>query len=134
MVSDLSGLALRQDLAITGSVNQRGQVQAIGGAHYKVEGFFRTCQEKGLTGGQGVVIPAANEINLVLRDDVVEAVADGSFHIWIIETIDEAIELFTGVAAGTPDDDGVYPPDTVYGRVMAQLQTFDRILAERARI
>ena len=134
VVSDLSGLALRQDLAITGSVNQRGQVQAIGGAHYKVEGFFRTCQEKGLTGGQGVVIPAANEINLVLRDDVVEAVADGSFHIWIIETIDEAIELFTGVAAGTPDDDGVYPPDTVYGRVMAQLQTFDRILAERARI
>ena len=132
IVSDLSGLPLRQDLAVTGSVNQRGQTQAVGGVHYKVEGFFRACVETGeLTGSQGVVLPAANEANLVLRDEVAEAVADDRFHLWSITSVDEAVELFTGVPAGVPDAGGAYEADTVYGRVKAQLEAFDRILADR---
>ena len=134
ILSDLSGLPLRQDLAVTGSVNQRGQTQAVGGVHYKVEGFFRTCIEAGgLTGSQGVVLPAANEANLVLRDEVAEAVAEDRFSLWSIESVDEAVELFTGTPAGVPDAEGAYGTDTVYGRVMAQLESFDRILAERVR-
>jgi predicted ATP-dependent protease len=134
IVSDLAGLPLRQDLAVTGSVNQRGQTQAVGGVHYKVEGFFRACVETGgLSGSQGVVLPAANEANLVLRDEVANAVAADRFHLWSIGTVDEAVELFTGVPAGVPDAGGAYGADTVYGRVMAQLETFDRILAERQR-
>ncbi|MGQ0664700.1 MAG: AAA family ATPase [Pseudomonadota bacterium] len=134
ILSDLSGLALRQNLAITGSVNQRGQAQAIGGIQQKVEGFYRTClRSGGLSGTQGVVMPRINRENLALRDDLVEAVAAGRFHIWTVGDVDEAVELFTGLAAGTPDADGNYPPATVYGRVMAQLATFDRILAERER-
>ncbi len=134
IVSDLSGLPLRQDLAVTGSVNQRGQTQAVGGVHYKVEGFFRARVEAGgLTGSQGVVLPAANEANLVLRDEVAEAVADDRFHLWSIGSVDEAVELFTGVPAGVPDAGGGYEADMVYGRVMAQLEAFDHILAERLR-
>lgn len=132
VLSDLAGLPLRQGLAITGSVNQRGQAQAIGGVQHKVEGFFRTCREAGgPNGDQGVVIPAANLVHLVLRDEVVEAVEAGSFHIWSVDTVEEALELFTGREAGTPDASGGYPPDSVYGRVMAQVEEFDRILAER---
>ena len=81
-----------------------------------------------------MVLPAANEVNLVLRDDVVDAVAAGRFHVWSIKTVDEALALFTGVAAGEADGDGEYPPETVYGRVMAQLHTFDEVLAERGRL
>ena len=132
ILSDLAGLPLRQDLAITGSMNQLGESQAIGGAHHKIEGFFRTCVEAGgLTGSQGVVIPRANEEHLVLRPEVAQAVAEGRFHIWSVETVDEAVALFTGLEAGAPDTAGNYPPDSVYGRAMAQIETFDRILKER---
>ena len=132
VLSDLADLPLRQSLAITGSVNQRGQAQAIGGVQHKVEGFFRTCREAGgPNADQGLVIPAANVIDLVLRDDVVEAVEAGKFHIWSVDTVEEALELFTGREAGTPDAEGAYHPDSVYGRVMAQVAEFDRILAER---
>jgi len=135
ILSDLSGLPLRQDLAITGSINQRGDAQAIGGAHHKIEGFFRTCRENGdLTGSQGVVVPLANEKNLILRDDVAEAVAAGRFHIYSVATIDEAAELFMETPVGEADCDGTYPPDTIYGRVMAQLEAFDRALYERERM
>ncbi len=135
VLSDLSGLPLRQDLAITGSINQRGDAQAIGGAHHKIEGFFRTCQENGaLTGNQGVVVPVSNEKNLVLRDDVAQAVAAGTFHIWSVATIDEAAELFMDMPAGVADADGGFPVDTIYGRVMAQLEAFDRALYEREQL
>ncbi|MGY8961059.1 MAG: S16 family serine protease, partial [Alphaproteobacteria bacterium] len=88
VLSDLSGAPLRQDLAITGSMNQHGESQAIGGAHHKIEGFFRTCVQKGgLTGQQGVVVPAANEKNLILRDDVADAGAAGAFPIWSVTKI-----------------------------------------------
>jgi predicted ATP-dependent protease len=134
VLSDLAGAPLRQDLAITGSVNQRGQAQAIGGVHHKVEGFFRACREAGdLTGTQGVAIPASNAPNLVLEAEVARAVADGRFHVYTVETVDDALELFTGVDCGAPDAAGVYPPETLYGRVQAQLEAFDRALAERDR-
>ncbi len=132
ILSDLSGLPLRQDLGITGSVNQHGRAQAIGGAHVKIEGFFRTCESTGgLTGEQGVVLPAANEANLILRDDMAEAVGQGRFHLYSVETIDEAVELFMGRAAGEPDAEGNFAPDTVNGLVAARLAEFDRILSER---
>lgn len=134
VISDLAGLPVRQDLAITGSMNQRGEAQAIGGAHHKIEGFFRACVEAGgLTGTQGAVVPAANEANVVLDDDVAEAVAAGRFHVYSVTHIDEALELFLGMPAGVPGPDGAYPADTVYGRALAQLESFDRIISARER-
>jgi len=134
ILSDLSGLPIRQDLAITGSVNQRGDAQSIGGAHYKIEGFYRTCLEKGaLTGEQGVVVPRANEKHLVLRDELAQAVAEGKFHIWSVANIDEAAALFMDTPAGEADASGGYPADTIYGRVMRELEAFDEALYQRER-
>jgi len=131
ILSDLSGLPVRQDLAITGSVNQRGLAQVIGGAHQKIEGFFRTCRERGLTGSQGVIVPNANERHLVLRQDVRDAVAEGRFHIYSVASIEEAAALFMGVPAGEPDADGAFPPESIFGRVQKTLQRFDATLAAR---
>ena len=129
IVSELADLPARQDLAITGSVNQRGESQPVGGVHHKIEGFFRSCADRGpLSGSQGVVIPKANEPHLVLRDPIVQAIADGRFHIWSVESIDEALELFLERPAGTADAAGNYPADSVYGRVSAALLRFDEIL------
>jgi predicted ATP-dependent protease len=121
LLSDLSGLPIRQDLAVTGSVNQQGEVQPIGGVNWKIEGFFEACRARGLTGSQGVIIPRANLPDLILRPDVVRAVKDGKFHIYAVATIDEGIELLTGVPAGAPDAKGVYPDGTVSGKVMKRL-------------
>ena len=132
VLSDLAGVPLRQDIAVTGSMNQKGEIQAVGGVLYKVEGFFRACADRGpLTGQQGALVPAANETNLVLRDEIAEAVAAGKFHIWSALMIEEAIELFTGIEAGTPDADGVYPEGTLYGRVQRTLASFDQSLIAR---
>ena len=132
ILSELSGLPARQDLAITGSVNQRGESQAVGGVHHKVEGFFRCCIDKGgLTGTQGVVIPKANEPHLVLRDEVAAEIEAGRFHVWSVETIEEALELFLEAPVGEPDDDCRYPPDTINGRVAAELERFDRTIRGR---
>ncbi len=129
IISDLADLPIRQDLAITGSVNQLGEAQVIGGVHHKVEGFFRACRDLGeLTGTQGVVLPARNEPNLILRDDVTEAIASGEFHLYSIEWVDEAVELFTGMPAGDPAEPS---ESTVYGRVIATLASFDALLADR---
>jgi lon-related putative ATP-dependent protease len=117
LLSRLANLPIRQDLAVTGSVNQWGEVQAIGGVNEKIEGFFDVCHVKGLTGQQGVMIPAANVRNLVLRGDVIEAMAQGRFHIYPIRTIDEGIALLTGVQAGAEDEDG-----TVNGLVSRRLR------------
>jgi predicted ATP-dependent protease len=121
LLSDLSGLPIRQDLAVTGSVNQQGEVQPIGGVNWKVEGFFEACSARGLTGQQGVIIPRANLPELMLRPDVVAAVTAGRFHIYAVGTIDEGIELLTGVPAGQADAAGNYPADTVNGLVMKRL-------------
>jgi predicted ATP-dependent protease len=132
ILSDLADVPLRQDLAITGSINQRGQAQPIGGARQKTEGFFRACTDRGaLTGTQGVVLPAANMRNLVLRDEVAQAVAQGRFQVWTVETIEDAIALFTGIEAGAADAAGAYPAGTLLGRVQATLEEFDRRLAAR---
>ena len=121
LLSSLSGLPLRQDLAVTGSVDQQGRVQAIGGATVKIEGFFDVCQARGLTGTQGVLIPAANVRHLVIRPDVVEAVHQGNFHIYAVETIDEGIGLLTGVSAGELDEEGNFPEGSVNYLVLQRL-------------
>jgi hypothetical protein len=153
LLSALSEVPLRQGLAVTGSVNQRGEIQPIGGVNEKIEGFFRACRERGLTGSQGVLIPRANLDNLMLSKDVVDAVASNAFHIYPVSTIEEGIEILSGVAAGgiaagtaaggisaggtaasgiaagTPDEKGVaclhgaYPAESVFGRVAARLET-----------
>ncbi|WP_165498841.1 ATP-binding protein [Chlorobium sp. N1] len=129
LLSSLSGLPLRQSIAVTGSVNQHGELQAIGGVNEKVEGFFDLCRARGLTGRQGVLIPKANTLNLMLRPDVVEAAARGEFSIYAASHVDEAIELLTGVAAGEPDAEGNWPPESVNGRIVAQLGS----MAERLK-
>ncbi len=121
LLSDLSGIPLRQYIAVTGSVNQNGEVQPIGGVNHKIEGFFATCKAKGLTGSQGVMIPHTNLGDLMLHSDVVEAVKQGRFHIWAVKTIDEGIEILTGIPAGVPNRKGEYPADSVNGRVKARL-------------
>ena len=113
LLSALSGLPLKQSIAVTGSVNQLGKVQPIGGVNYKIEGFFAVCKSRGLTGDQGVIIPKSNERNLMLRDEVMEAVREGKFHVWSVETVDQGIELLTGVPAGERQADGKYPEGTV---------------------
>jgi predicted ATP-dependent protease len=113
LLSAFSGVPIRQGIAVTGSVNQHGMIQPIGGVNFKIEGFYAVCKAKGLTGEQGVIIPASNERHLMLNDEVVQAVRDGKFHIWSVETIDQGIEILTGVAAGEKQEDGVYPEGTI---------------------
>lgn len=129
LLSALSELPLAQSIAVTGSVDQNGQVQAVGGVTRKIEGFYATCKAQGLTGAQGVSIPAANIHNLMLDQEVVDAVRDGKFHVWAVRTIDEGIELLTGCRAGRRRADGSYPPDSVHGLVAARLSDY----AERLR-
>jgi lon-related putative ATP-dependent protease len=124
LLSALAGVPIKQSLAVTGSINQRGQIQVIGGVNEKIEGFFDVCQARGLTGEQGVLIPAANVRNLMLRADIQEAARNGQFHIYPVSTVDEGMELLTGLAAGEPDEDGDFPPDSINGRVVARLATF----------
>ncbi|MDA0748540.1 MAG: Lon protease family protein, partial [bacterium] len=121
LLSAISGVPLKQGLAVTGSVNQHGRVQAIGGVNDKIEGFFDICKARGFTGEQGVLIPASNVKNLMLRKDVREAVSEGQFQIYPVASIDQGIELLTGLSAGTADDAGAYAEDTVNGRVQRRL-------------
>ena len=126
IVSSLSGLALRQDIAVTGSVNQRGEIQPIGGVNQKIEGMFDVCRVFGLSGDQGVVIPHQNLRNLMLRDDVVDAIREGKFHVYAIKTIDEGLEILTGIPAGERQADGSYPIDTVNHQVRKRLLELDK--------
>ncbi len=134
LLSSLSGLAIKQGIAVTGSVNQWGQVQPIGGATSKIEGFYDVCSERGLTGEQGVVIPAANVQDLMLRQDLVDAVTEGRFHVWAVTSIDEGLEILAGVPAGERAADGVYPLGTVHravqdklGQLALGLETFGKV-------
>jgi len=129
ILSALSDLPIKQSLAVTGSVNQRGDVQAIGGVNEKIEGYFDVCRAQGLTGDQGVMIPASNVRHLMLREDVVAACAAGKFHIYPVESIDQGIEILTGVEAGTLGPDGKWTEGSVNARAAARLAEF----AERAR-
>jgi predicted ATP-dependent protease len=122
ILSSLSGLPLRQDIAVTGSVNQKGEVQPIGGVNQKIEGMFDVCRVLGLTGSQGVLIPRQNLRNLMLREDVVAAIREGRFHIYAIETIDQGMEILTDYPAGERQPDGSYPEETVNSLVVKRLQ------------
>lgn len=124
ILSSLAELPIRQDLAVTGSVNQKGDIQAIGGVTQKIEGFFALCKKRGLTGKQGVLIPVSNVKDLVLNDEVVDAVKEGRFHIYPIAHINEGIELMMGHPAGERDAEGNFPADSVHGRVYARLKAF----------
>lgn len=124
ILSSLADAPIRQGIAVTGSVNQLGQIQAIGGANEKIEGFFKTCVSRGLTGEQGVIIPAANIPHLMLSREVVEAVQAGQFHVYAVKTVDQGIEILTGVRAGRRGRDGTFPADSINGRVQACLGRF----------
>lgn len=121
LISAITDIPIKQSLAVTGSINQHGQVQAIGGVNEKIEGYFRLCQSRGLTGEQGVVIPASNQLNLVLQDDVVAAVAAGQFHIYIVRNVDEALELLLGESAGERNRSGQYPKKSINGKALIRL-------------
>jgi ATP-dependent Lon protease len=130
LVSALAGLPLRQDLAVTGSMNQQGDIQAIGGVNEKIEGFFDVCRIKGLTGSQGVLIPAANIEDLMLRDDVLDAVAAKQFHVWPVEKVEQGIEILTGMPAGHRNGDGCFEKKTVFGLVDQRLADMAKKLKE----
>ncbi|MCX8067271.1 MAG: AAA family ATPase [Anaerolineae bacterium] len=127
LLSALAEVPVRQGIAVTGSVDQWGRVQPVGGVIHKIEGFFRVCKEQGLTGDQGVIIPEANVRNLMLDPEVVQAVAEGKFHIYPVRTVDEGVEVLMGIPAGERDERGQFPEGTLHARVLARL----RELAER---
>jgi predicted ATP-dependent protease len=130
LLSAIANVPIKQSLAVTGSVNQHGQVQAIGGVNEKIEGFFDLCHARGLTGDQGVLIPVANVKHLMLRQDIVDAAAAGQFHIYPVTTIEEGIELLTGMPAGERDDQGNYPEGSINFLVEQRLQEFAERRAE----
>ncbi len=126
LLSELAGAPIEQGIATTGSVNQRGELQPIGGVNEKIEGFYYVCKAKGLTGRQGVIIPHQNVRDLMLRDEVVEATRSGQFHVWAVRTVDEGIEILTGVRAGAAGDGDGYPEGSINGRVAARLADLAR--------
>lgn len=124
MLSAIANLPIKQSIAVTGSINQFGEIQPIGGVNEKIEGFFDVCSHSGLTGDQGVIIPRTNVGNLMLREDIVKAVEDGKFHIYAIDTVDDGIEILTGIPAGVPDKHGNYPKNSVNGLVKKAIEDY----------
>jgi predicted ATP-dependent protease len=122
LLSSLSGVPIKQFIAVTGSVNQKGEIQAIGGVNQKIEGFYDCCRHLELTGHQGVIIPASNVKDLMLRKDVVAAVKENRFRVYAVKTIDEGIEILTGIPAGAKQPDGTYPDGTINFRVDRRLR------------
>jgi predicted ATP-dependent protease len=127
LISSLSGIPIKQNLAVTGSMNQKGKIQPIGGVSYKIEGFFEVCKARGLNGKQGVIIPKQNEKDLTLKDEVIEAVKNGKFHIYSITDIDDGIELLMGKKAGEINTKGNYPRGSVHYAVMKRLKKYNEI-------
>jgi len=130
LLSALSELALRQDVAVTGSMNQRGDVQAIGGVNEKIEGYFDVCRIQGLTGSQGVLIPAANVEDLMLREDILDAVGAGKFHLWPVSRIEEGIEILTGTPAGSRNGARKFEEGSVFGRIDEKLESMARLMRD----
>ena len=129
ILSALSGIPIKQGTAVTGSVNQKGEVQAIGGVNEKIEGFYEVCKAKGFTGEQGVLIPESNVQNLMLKEEVVEAVRERKFHIYPVKTIDQGIEILTGAKAGARRPDGTFKEGAINYEVDKQLKA----MAERLK-
>ncbi|MDD4876648.1 MAG: hypothetical protein PHQ86_05940, partial [Dehalococcoidales bacterium] len=129
LLSCLAEVPIKQGIAVTGSVNQRGEIQAIGGINDKIEGFFEVCKAKGLNGEQGVLIPASNISNLMLKEEVVEVIKSGNFHIYPVNTIDEGMKVLTGLEVGTRLKDGQFKANTINDKVQKRLVT----LAEQLR-
>ena len=127
MLSSLSGIPINQAIAVTGSVNQKGQIQPIGGVNEKIEGYFQICKMRGLTGEHGVMIPVQNVDNLQLSDEIVSAVKKGLFHVYAVSTIEEGIEVLTGVPAGKKDKNGRFPAGTVNYLVYEKLKKYAKI-------
>ncbi len=133
LLSALSDIPIKQGIAVTGSVNQHGEIQPVGGVIQKIEGFFAACKGRGLTKKQGVIIPEQNVEHLMLNEEVIDAVEAGDFHIWAIKTIDQGIEILTGQEAGERQADGSYPADSVHGRVDARLTEYADIMQRQLR-
>ena len=133
LLSAISEIPIKQSIAVTGSINQFGEIQPIGGVNEKIEGFFDVCQHNGLTGEQGVIIPKTNVNNLMLREDIQKAVDEGTFHIWAIDNVDDGIELLTGVPAGKLDKKGKYPVGSVNYQVQKKLEDYYQLYAKYAR-
>ncbi len=132
LLSSLADAPLRQDIAVTGSVNQMGQVQPIGGVNEKIEGFYEVCRRKGLTGSQGVLVPARNMNDLMLKQEVVDAVQEGKFSVYAIDRIEEGIELLMCALPGEPDKEGRYPEESIFGRVDRNLKRMADVMKEYA--
>jgi lon-related putative ATP-dependent protease len=130
ILSSLAAVPVRQSLAVTGSINQLGEIQPIGGVNEKIEGFFESCKKRGLTGGQGVIIPSRNVKHLALSREVVEAVEAEKFVVYGVDTVDQALELLTGLPAGELTPEGAFQPDTLYGRAAARLNEMARVVSE----
>ena len=128
ILSSLSDVPLKQCFAVTGSVDQRGEIQSIGGVNEKIEGFFDICLAKGLTGEQGVIIPTRNVDNLMLKDEVIKAVEENKFHIYAVKTIEEGIEILTGVEAGIMDENGEYPENSVFYFIDKKLKSNNKTM------
>ncbi len=131
ILSSISGMPIRQSLAITGSVNQKGDVQPIGGVNDKIRGFYEVCKYKGLSGEQGVIIPAQNVKDLMLPDEIINDVKAGHFKIFSISRIEDGVPLLMGLQAGVQDDNGDYPMDTLFGKVTARLEEFRKAAEEK---
>ena len=129
LLSSLAEVPISQEIAVTGSINQNGEIQAIGGVNEKIEGFFECCFSQGLTGSQGAIIPSANAKNLMLSENVRNAMERGEFHIWAIDTIAEGVEILMGVSAGTPNKTGDHPASTIFGKVQRKLKKFSQMLS-----
>ncbi|RJX25787.1 MAG: ATP-dependent protease [Dethiobacter sp.] len=133
LLSSLSGVPLKQNIAVSGSVNQKGEIQPVGGITRKIEGFFATCKLQGLTGDQGVIIPHQNILNLMLDEELVEAVREGKFHIYAVKSVDEGISILTGMPAGERGEDGKYPEGTINYLVEKKLKEYHEMLGKQAK-
>src|SRR5690606_20789351 len=125
LISALARVPLKQEFAITGSINQFGELQAIGGVNVKIEGFFRLCEARGLTGRQGVIIPRSNVPNLMLHQTVLDAAKAGLFHVYAVDNVDQALSLLAGEDAGTPDAEGNFPEGSINARVVQRLKAIN---------
>jgi predicted ATP-dependent protease len=134
LLSAIADIPLRQDIAVTGSINQHGMLQPIGGANEKIEGFYAVCKGRNLTGEQGVILPAGNLRHLMLQDEVIEAVRAHRFHIWPVTSLDEAVALLTGVEPGALQTDGSYPPGSFHAAVVARLAAFSKALEPAGKV